>query len=102
MTKKMIEERIYYDWINLLNGFTLEEAVDKLIKIDTYGLQDVRLQTKIYGYELEIETILVGFREETNAEYFNRLNQEAEDEANKEEYERKEFERLKKKFGATK
>lgn len=99
MTKKMIENWIYSD-VTVIGGDNLGEIAQNVAAlIEKYGADtEIRFDS---GYSSIDEQIRVD-REETDAEYQKRLKREAQEKdriISQEDKERKEYQRLKKKFG---
>jgi len=97
MPKKMIENWIYSD---VTNSDTLGEVAKNVqALIEKYGpATEIRFDS---GYNSLDEQIRVD-REETDSEYQKRLKREAQERdriISQEDKERKEYQRLKKKFG---
>lgn len=97
MTKKMIENWIYSD---VTDSDTLGEVAQNVqALIEKYGAAtEIRFDS---GYSSLDEQIRVD-REETDSEYQKRLKREAQEKdriISQEDKERKEYQRLKKKYG---
>ena len=99
MTKKMIESWIYPD-VTVIGGDNLGEIAQSVAAlIEKYGAAtEIRFDS---GYSSIDEQIRVD-REETDSEYQKRLKRKSQEKdriISKEDKERKEYRRLKKKYG---
>jgi hypothetical protein len=107
MTKKMLTTKLD-DVKYALDGCTLEEVLHKVKQwIQLYGGNtkfEIGQESEEYSYsDKEYAYVrLVGQREESDEAYQKRLADEAERTARQEAYDKKELERLLKKFAETK
>jgi hypothetical protein len=100
MTKQMVEDETYSDIAEYETLRDIKLALDELI--NTYG-ENARLILDS-GYS-SLDVRVKYYREETEQEYQKRLKSEARERdliVTKEDKERKEWERLNKKFGVNK
>lgn len=103
--KLIVGKRQRIDLYSLFDGFTLEEVIDNIVA-ECYKVGGEKHDFEVSPFGGEYIVHCISYRYETDKEYERRLNGEKKAKEKKkllkikqEESERKEFERLKKKYG---
>lgn len=98
MDKKIIEEKLSYnlDWAY---GVEISKMEKYLKDLKELGATHIEIEASVYRGESTLEIDAIIKRKETEEELKKRIENDKIYEARKEDRERREFEKLKKKFG---